>query len=547
MNVISHISDETLRISIMAAANSLISENIIERIYNKDHTIWSPDPNEISNRLGWLDSPEEMASNLKLITAFVDEIIDIGFRHVVLLGMGGSSLAPEVFKNTFGTKQGFLELSILDTTDPTAIKHLENGLNLKETIFIAASKSGDTVETLSLLKYFYSVIRKKLDDKNPGDHFIAITDPGSFLEETANILNFRKVFINNPDIGGRYSALSFFGLVPAALIGVDITKLLRSARKMKNDLIENHISSNHALRLATFLGESHNAGRNKLVLDISPELSSFGAWIEQLIAESTGKSGMGLLPLIDKNIDYSNSLPEDHILVSLDYPNGNSDQTAPYKQFPNIPDLQIEIENEYDLGGQFFLWELATSITGYLIKVQPFDQPNVEKAKIIAREIITRQKENNSLPAISTSPFKFKELSNFLSNIKNNDYISIQAYIPSDSQTDKILDNFRSSLAKKYTVAVTVGYGPRYLHSTGQLHKGDSGTGNFIQIITTPNIDLGIPDNFETREHGLSFAELKLSQAIGDADALKAMGRKVITFHISEKDLKELENWTREI
>ena len=547
MEIATKIHDEKLDASIQSSIDSLLSEKIIERVFEKDHTVWSPNPEEISNRLGWLDTPDDMLSEIDSINTFIADIIKNKFKHVVLLGMGGSSLAPEVFIKTFNSKKGFLQLSILDTTDSTSISKLENSLNLKETLFIAASKSGSTVETLSLLKYFYSVIKNNSETKDPGEHFIAITDPGSHLEKTAQKYNFRKIFINNPNIGGRYSALSFFGLVPAALIGVDIHKLLASAQEMKKVLLENSDQSNPGLVLASFLGESHNSGKDKLILDFSPKLRSFGNWGEQLIAESTGKSGSGILPIVETSSNQVSSLPSDHIAIILH--EGNIGDKPINEAFPasTIPTLNIEIEDHYELGAQFYLWEFATAVAGHLINVQPFDQPDVEKAKIIARQIVSDFKENGFLPTSTSALYQVDELTNFLSKIQKNDYISIQAYIPSRFNTTKILENFRYALSNKYNVGTTLGYGPRYLHSTGQLHKGDAGKGLYIQIITMPKTDIKIPDNFDDEEFTLTFNQLKLSQAIGDAKALLSLGRKVISFQIMEKDIAELEEWARKI
>ena len=532
-------------------------ERIIQRIWEHDHTVWKPEPTEITNRLGWLHSPESMRDSINEITSFTQQVMSEGFTHALLLGMGGSSLAPEVFRSIFGVKAGFLDLAVLDSTTPGAVLAAARMFNPEKTLFIASTKSGGTVETLSFLKYFYNATLKKVGNDGIGKHFIAITDSGSGLEALAKDLNFRKIFLNDPDIGGRFSALSYFGLVPAGLIGVDLNLLLERASSVIRDCKNNSESiynENNCARLGIFLGEFARRGRDKLTFIMSPAIESLGVWIEQLIAESTGKEGTGILPVVGETILKPENYSEDRLFIYLKF---RDDETydAQIKALSDYghPVFQIHLTDEYDVGGDFFRWEMATAIAGYFLKINPFDQPNVEAAKVLARNMVTAYQKKGRLPESEPS-FKTQNIKIFADEkIKNledamtkflakanpgnmgigRSYVAIQAFIVPTAEADAALHKLRTKIQQKCRLATTVGYGPRFLHSTGQLHKGDGGNGLFIQLTADNPEDAPIPDHAGNDASSMSFGVLALAQALGDRQALLDANRTVIRFHIS--------------
>ena len=362
----------------------------MSRIWQHDHTVWQDDPAEISNRLGWLHSAEIMLENLARLDSLVDTVRSDGYTQTLLLGMGGSSLAPEVFRKTFGVAKGYLDLEVLDTTDADAVRMADARLNISNTLFIVATKSGGTAETLSAFKYFYNRVVEVVGEDHAGSHFIAITDPGSALVNIANQYRFRDIFLNDPDIGGRYSALSYFGLVPAALLGVDVQRLLEQALVDKSNC-ESCVAAgqNAGAWLGAAIGELAKAGRDKITFIISPAIASFGDWVEQLIAESTGKSGTGILPVVGEAVGNPDQYGSDRLFVYLHMDDDTHDEPAiAALEAAGHPVVHIQLSDLYGLGGQFFLWEMATAVAGYRIGIQPFNQPNVESAKIIARQMI---------------------------------------------------------------------------------------------------------------------------------------------------------------
>ena len=532
---------------------------IMNRIWAHDHTVWKDDPADIINRLGWLHSPDVMKNAIPEITAMVDEVRAAGFTHALLLGMGGSSLAAEMFRFTFGVKEGYLDLAVLDSTDPGAVLTYANGLDFAKSLFIVSTKSGGTVETMSFMKYFYNQISDAIGPEKTGQHFIAITDPGSGLESAAKELNFRKIFLNDPNIGGRYSALSFFGLVPAALIGMDIGSLLDTAAIMacNSEGCNCPVAGDNAgARLGSVIGELAKAGRDKLTLITSPEISHFGAWVEQLIAESTGKEGKGILPVDGERLAAAATYANDRLFVYLRLEN-DSTHDAKLKELLNAghPVLQINLLDLYDLGGECFRWEMATAVAGHLLRINPFNQPNVESAKVLARRMVSAYQKKGSLPVLTPSletdriivyadfsPSNLEQaFSAFLAQANPGDnassgrsYIAIQAYIKPSEDTFALLKALRRRLQLKSRMATTLGYGPRFLHSTGQLHKGDSGHGLFIQITADMPEDCPIPDHAGGEGSSISFGTLKMAQALGDRQALLDEGRHVISFHITK-------------
>ena len=523
---------------------------IVKRIWEKDFTVWNNNPEEISNRLGWLDLPEEMSGNFSEIDEFVNDVLRNGFKTIVLLGMGGSSLAPEVFRLTFGVKENHPELMVLDTTDPAKIREITEKLDLETTLFLVSTKSGGTVETLSLMKYFYNLIALRFGNEKAGEHFAAITDPGSKLEQIAGSFKFRKTFLNNPDIGGRFSALSFFGLVPAALIGVDIRKILEKAKDVseisKND-------SNYIALFGVLIGRLAELGADKLTFLTSEKVKHFQAWAEQLIAESTGKNGKGILPVVDEPLFDIDFYSEDRVFVVLKVKSDNSiDVTLQQLREKGFSVFVFELNDEYDLGKEFFVWEFATAVAGWVMKIQPFDQPDVESAKIAARETIKKFAEEGKLPepepdlVLKTGIRLFGNidgkstvdiLDNFIKrNLKEQpkSYIAIQAFVTPNDTNYGLLQKLRDKLIRKYRLACTVGFGPRFLHSTGQLHKGDAGNGIFLQLTYEPDSNLPIPDELESENSSITFDILIKAQALGDRQALLDKERNVLAFDLGK-------------
>lgn len=543
------------------AVMDLKMERVVERIWEKDFQLWGDSPNEITNRLGWLKSPEVSLEMSDEILEFVDSVRKDGYKNALLLGMGGSSLAPEVFSKTFGTKDGYLNLEILDSTHPEQVLHYQEKFDPKETLYIVSTKSGGTVETFSFMKFFYNQTLKKVGKEKTGDHFIAITDPKSGLETAAKQLNFRKIFLNDSNIGGRYAALSLFGIVPAALLGIDIKQLLNNAEVMVCNSEGSNCpihGDNTPAKLGVVMGELANRGRDKITFITSNQLSYFGNWVEQLIAESTGKIGKGILPVVGEEVLTPDNYSNDRLFAYLHLPDDNS-KDLQVKELIKAghPVVEILLKNIYDLGGEFFRWKMATSIAGWRTGITPFDQPNVEAAKILAREILAEYSKEGRLPQPNPNfildgikvfsnddSMDFKSLANNQLGIdaedfrkKENQYISIQAYVKPDESISKHLHTFQTYLQNKYKAAVTVGFGPRFLHSTGQLHKGDAGKGVFIQLISAVQIDADIPDNAGEENSTMSFGTLITAQAFGDRKALKNSKRKVITFLFDEGDL----------
>jgi transaldolase/glucose-6-phosphate isomerase len=525
------------------AVVELTEERVLLRIWSHDHTVWKPEPTEIKNRLGWLHSPEVMMDNVQRLNSFAQSVQADGYTHALLLGMGGSSLAPEVLRKTFGVKEGYLDLSVLDSTDPSAILAHEKELDLGKTLFIVATKSGGTVETLSFFKYFYNQVFAALGENEAGRHFIAITDPGSRLAELAQTYRFRETFLNDPDIGGRYSALSFFGLVPAALLGIDLSLILdRALRAACGSDACVKIQENPGARLGVILGELAKAGRDKLTLILSPEIESFGDWVEQLIAESTGKEGKGILPVVGEPLGPHEVYGEDRIFIHVKVEGDQTyDKPLGKLEHSGHPVVHIQLQDRYDLGGQFFEWELATAIAGQRLAINPFDQPNVESAKVLAREMVAEYTEKGRLPDADTAPLSTERLLAFLNEAERGAYVALQAYLQPTAETEEALGKLRKAIRDRTRLATSVGFGPRFLHSTGQLHKGDAGKGLFLQLTVDDPYDIPIPEKAGLSDASLTFGVLKKAQAMGDQQALMNAGRKVLRFHLGEDVLSELQ------
>ena len=501
------------------------SENLIGRISEKDTTVWKQGKEYedlIMNRLGWLYLPVTMKDNIEEINSFVEEVKSDGFTHAVVMGMGGSSMCPEVCLETFGIKEGYLKLSILDSTDVNVISDIENSIDIDNTLFIVSSKSGGTIEVDSFMRYFYKKVSDRHGD-NAGRHFAAVTDPGTKLEEHAKSNGFRKVFVNPADIGGRYSALSYFGLVPAAMIGINIKKLLENAEIMMNDCMTLKAENNPGVLIGTIAGELSKAGKDKLTFMLPYEIKSFGYWAEQLIAESTGKEGTGILPVEGEGIGEISSYGKDRVFVYFGTLNESKDEKKIIKDFAekDYTVIKILFNDLYDLGGQFYLWEFATAVMGAVLGINPFDEPNVKESKDNTGDVLSYFETNNKLPQdchqakegdlkfyLDTKLYRkklkgYKKLKKwdaddylefFFAQNRKGDYVAIMAYIQKNKSSEKQLQKIRELIRSKKKKATTLGYGPRFLHSTGQLHKGGPDNGMFIQIISDDTKDLEIPD-----------------------------------------------------
>lgn len=537
-------------------------QKVIRRMFDLDHTVWKPEPDEITNRLGWLDIVDRMRPMVEDMHTFVDDVRRDGIKEVVLCGMGGSSLAPEMYSEIFGASANRrLKLRILDTTSPDAIRAIHDSVSLRRTLFIIASKSGGTVETISLFKYFFNHMIKKNDLMDSGQHFVAITDPGSKLVDIGQRYNFRRVFLADENVGGRYSALTHFGLVPAALAGLDVDLLLERAAEMVsfcNPLVPPR--RNPGALLGTIIAAAAQEGRDKLTLITPPSMKHFGYWVEQLVAESIGKQGKGILPVVDEPMGAPFVYGNDRLFVYYQLPDDNSmDDTVYSLELAGHPVIRLDLRDIYDLGGEIFRWELATATIGHLMGIQPFDQPNVESAKVQARAMVQQYTDTGRLPE-QTPAFSDNgiigfgdvvgdtvgtALWDFLEQSEAGDYVALQAYLPSSAETTARLQSLQTAIRDNTKFATTVGYGPRFLHSTGQLHKGDDGNGLFIIITGDPANDLDIPRSPMVEESDMSFGVLLQSQALGDQQALLDENRRVLRLHLGsdvEAGLAKLHN-----
>jgi len=539
-----------------AAQRELREHDVVERIYQGDHSVWKPRPDEIANRLGWLTSPRTMMGFLNELQDLADEVTGDGYTRALLLGMGGSSLAPEVLRKTLGVRPGYLDLSILDSTDPAAVQYHTARLDPSKTLFIVSTKSGTTVETISFFTYFYNWVSAVTGQENAGKHFIAITDPHSTLAKMADTCGFRRVYLNDPDIGGRYSALSHFGLVPAVLMGADVRFLLNRALQMRpaTDTMGGPVPHDDTgILLGTIMGALAGAGRDKMTLVTSALVEPFGAWIEQLIAESTGKEAKGVIPVIGEALGPPEAYGPDRFFVCLclewDRSCGNVKLDA--LERAGYPVVYLYMKDLYDLGRQFFLWELATAVAAYFLKINPFDQPDVEAAKVRAGLMLDHYRKEGTLPPedpmLSSEGIKVfgtnartmdRVLQAFLAEAGERSYAALQVYVKPSEKTCSALQYLRERIRDRYHIATTVGFGPRFLHSTGQLHKGGPGGGFFIQFTADDLVDVPIPDRVGSAVSSITFGVLKMAQVMGDRQALVEKGRPVMRFHF-EKDVDE--------
>lgn len=518
-------------------------EQVNERIWNRDANLWKVDEKStqmISNALGWLDVPTRMASAIPQILQFVRKVLAARFTHGVVMGMGGSSLAPLVFKRIFGTGGKGLELSIIDTTDPASIQTIERKIPLNSTLFIVASKSGMTAETNALGDYFYEKMNAIKGD-NAGSHFVAITDPGTPLDEKARVLHYRHIFLNFEDIGDHFSVLSYFGMVPAALMGLDLKVLLKRAMKMQQDCQTHNIpSENPALKLGTIMGEMAHQKRNKLTLVLPDSLSALGMWLEQLIAKSTGKEGKGILPVAGEALLDPSLYRDDRLFVYLHLKEEHQPEVTEKLHrltAAGHPLVTITLEDKWDIAGEFFRWQMAVAVASTVIGINAFNQPNVQESEERTNQILSKFEKEAILPVMDpattegqltffTYRNKFENAAELLDTFMNGehggDYLAIQAFLPEEPRTDQLLHKFRAVLRQRLKRAITVAYGPRFLHSAGQYHKGGPNTGLFIQLTADDEVEINVPGK------KYSFGTFKRAQADGDFTLMLVHSRRII-------------------
>jgi glucose-6-phosphate isomerase len=501
------------------AIELLARERVTERIWQKDHTLWSPRPEEVANRLGWLDVMDMMHGEVAGLKAFAKAVKQDGITGVVLLGMGGSSLGAEVLNRVMGSRAGYPRLTVLDSTIPEAVAAVRASVDPEKALFLVSSKSGTTAETMALFDYFFT---EEIGTDDAGRHFAAITDPASPLVELARERGFRHTFENPPDIGGRYSVLSFFGLVPAAAIGVELEPLLAAADRMRERCAAKvPPDENEGCRLGAFLGSLAGEGRDKITLVTSPVLDSFGLWAEQLIAESTGKSGKGLIPVAGEPLAEAGLYGRDRLFVYLrlkDDDNAATDTFIEIIKAAGHPVAVIEVENSSELGALFYLWEFAVAVAGMLIGIQPFNQPDVQRAKDATKKALAEYAGSGKLPSLPAGG----SISGLLEQSEAGDYFAIMAYLRQTPETDKVFARLRRRVMAENHLATTLGYGPRFLHSTGQLHKGGPNKGLLLQIVSDRYRELPAPG------HPYSFGVMSNAESLGDLQALQSLGRRAV-------------------
>jgi transaldolase / glucose-6-phosphate isomerase len=534
-------------------------EGFAERLWWRDPTLWAKDetslPPELADRLGWLGLPERALEEAAELAAFAGEVRADGAERVVLMGMGGSSLAPEVFQAVLGCRPGYLELVLLDSTHPGAVAAVRAETEPTTTIYVVASKSGTTAETMSFFHYFWRETEEALGaSAEPGSRFVAITDPGTPLADLAAERSFRRVFLAPPDVGGRYSALSVFGLVPAALVGLDVARLARGARDFGETALRHPAADNPGLRLAAAMAEAARLDppRDALTFRVAPSLVAFPVWIEQLVAESLGKGGTGVLPVVDEPTRELDAYGPDRVFLRMGLREEiEADDAAPREGGREIlrritdaghPVVTVTLADRWSLGAAMLLWEVATAAAGAALGVQPFDQPDVELAKVRGREALAGgatgtggvdEVSTDDLKSLARALEDWSRAGSYPAGKGSHPtgeraapYVAIQAFLPPDPRTDHALRDLRAALAERLDAVTTVGYGPRFLHSTGQLHKGGPDTGLFLQLVDDAEGGPAIPDSEGGSEHG--FGDLVRAQALGDYRALAERGRRVL-------------------
>ena len=538
------------------------AQSIVPRLWKRDHTIWRSEENHknsILNRLGWLESVELMQKNVGTLRSFSDEVRKAGFTHAVVLGMGGSSLCPDVCRCTFGSTKGYPELLVLDSTNPSSVTRIEKSISLATTLFIVASKSGGTTETNMFYRYFYDRVgqTKKGD---AGGNFIAITDSGTQMEAEAKEKKFRRIFINPSDIGGRYSALSYFGLVPMAVSGMDIDRILKSAQSIIGASRNQELKDNPAAMLGIALGEAWKAGRDKLTFISSKQIETFAYWVEQLVAESTGKEGKGIIPIEGEGELQFYSADRMFVLLRLAKDAAAFAALTKRLRGEGHPVVELILDDEYELGGEFFRWEFATAMAAVVMHINPFDEPNVKESKDNTVRVIEGFKKTGSLPKqellAENAELEFYAEPAYediliagssdhslaglfrahLNQCEPGDYAAILAYLDQNEKNARLLQELRKAVGARSKCATTLGFGPRYLHSTGQLHKGGPSKGVFMILTADEAVDNKIPGELFT------FGVLKQAQAIGDYQSLAGRSLPIIRIHLGKEIQAGLEH-----
>lgn len=540
--------------AVEAEINQLNGQDFTNRFWHKDATLWTQDAEaqqSIRSFMGWLDSPEVLSKAVGDIQQFVADVKAAGFQHVVVMGMGGSTMAPIVFERSFS--QNGLPLSILDTTDPGTVAELEKSIPLAHTLFIVASKSGTTAEPLAFGDYFYDKVKAIKGDK-AGENFVAITDPGSKFVTQATQEGYRKIFLNFAEVGGRFSALTYFGMVPAALYGVDINAMLHGAVEMMRACgAQGPTADNPGLKLGATMGVLAKQGRDKLTLITPESLSSLGLWLEQLLAESTGKEGKGILPVAGEPLGRPDEYGTDRVFVYVGYESeadqGTIDKLTALEQAGH-PVIIIRLKNALELGGEFYRWEIGTAVAGIVLGINPFDQPNVQAAKTATDKLMKEVTEKGQLPspgqpAASQDGINYYGevtgadaagvLQAFFAQAQPGNFMTLQAYLHENEALNKALAEFRQLVQDKLRIATTSGYGPRFLHSTGQYHKGGPNNGLFVQFTADHPQDLPLPGRTYT------FGTFENAQAQGDLQALRDNGRRALHIHLGPQPEQALQ------
>jgi glucose-6-phosphate isomerase len=546
-----------------AALDALVeqanTERWAERLFDRDTSLWTDDPDvaaDITDRLGWLDAPEHFTLQAAALEGFGDGLGEAGFETAVVMGMGGSSLAPDVLRRTFGTAEGYLELRILDSTDPAAVGAVMDDLDPLETLWIVASKSGTTTEPLAFMAEAWSRVEAELEargsDQRPGEFFAVITDPGRSLAAIPHHDDLREEFLNPPDVGGRYSALTYVGLVPASIIGLDLDALLSAASTMAGACREPDASVNPGVLLGLAMGCLGGLGRDKLTFLVDPAIASFGAWLEQLIAESTGKDGKGIVPVDGEPPRRAGEYGPDRAFVAIGLAEGGDPELstlADALEGAGQPMIRIELDDPIDLAGEMVRWEVATAIAGVPLGINPFDQPNVEEAKALTRQVLADAAGQTAVDADAVPTIRVAErtddalasaLRPTLRALEPGGYVAIQAFVAPSIDMDAAIAGLRVALAAS-GCATTAGYGPRFLHSTGQLHKGGPATGVYLQLTADHQDDRQIPG------WPYSFGQLIDAQARGDREALRAHHRPVLHVHLGADPANDLGTLERAI
>lgn len=533
--------------SLDSTVREWIDQQKIARIWQKDASVWSND--DESKWLGWLDIVERELANVDTYRSFYSDVQSAGLSQVLLMGMGGSSLCPEVLSMTFGRTQ----FAILDSTDPAQVKSVEEAHNLEETLFVVASKSGSTLEPNIFKQYFFQRLAEKVGRDRAGKQFVAITDPGSKMEQVAKDDGFRHIFYGNPEIGGRFSALSAFGLTAAAAMGLEVENFLRNTKEMVDACNDADPLTNPGALLGLILGLCQRDGRDKLTIFTSGEIHDLGAWLEQLVAESTGKSGVAIIPVDREPI--ASTYSEDRVFAFLSLKD-NEDMDRRYEQIVELghPAFRITLPSVDNLGQEFFRWEFATAVAGSVMGINPFNQPDVEAAKVEARKLTDQYEQSGSLPEeqpfFESEGLKFytseeyaaslgggvpaAKLRSHLDQLDDGDYFAILAYIDMTPEHERLLEAIRKSVLEQYRVATCLGFGPRFLHSTGQAYKGGGNNGVFLQITCDDANDLEVPGQKYT------FGVVKAAQARGDFQVLLDRGRRALRIHVGSDVSAEL-------